>query len=251
MRVLIIEDEPLAAEKLQHILQKLDQDIEILAVLETVEESINWFTGHPEPDLVFMDIQLDDGICFEIFESVKISAPIIFTTAYDEYAIRAFKVNSVDYLLKPVSPEDLAVSLNKFRNIFPGKAEQEKKISHLYDQLVKNYKTRFFVKLGNHFHSVSVKDIACFYIQERGTFIKTLVGKNFDIDYSLDQVQKLLDPIQFFRINRNYIINLDSITDIINYSSSRLKIILKNFEHLEDLIVSRDKTADFKQWLDR
>jgi DNA-binding LytR/AlgR family response regulator len=252
MNVLIIEDEHLAAEKLGRMLTTIDNSIHILDILESVQASVNWLSANIPPDLIFMDIQLDDGVCFEIFREVKITTPVIFTTAYDQYAIRAFKVNSVDYLLKPVSREDLAAALNKYHELFTGADRQREKIEILYDQLVKkDYKSRFFVKIGNHFHTVPINDISCFYIRDRGTFIKSRVGKNFDIDFSLDQVQQMVDPTMFFRINRNYIINIDCIGDIINYSSNRMKIKLRNFEHLEDLIVSRDKTSEFKKWLDR
>lgn len=252
MRVLIVEDEHLAAQKLRQLLLKIDDSIQILDMLESVSASINWISNNPPPDLIFMDIQLDDGVCFEIFNAVEVNTPVIFTTAYDQYAIKAFKVNSVDYLLKPISHEDLTSALKKFNQTYQQAYHQKEKINMLYDQLVKkDYKSRFFVKVGTHFFSISTKDIACFYIRERSTFIKSKVGKNFDIDFSLDQVQHMVDPDQFYRINRNYIVNLDSITDIISYSTTRLKLKLKNFEHLEDLIVSREKTSDFKQWLDR
>ena len=251
MRVLIIEDEHLAADKLNWMLHDLDPDIRVLATLESVAESADWLTNNLAPDLIFMDIQLDDGISFEIFDSVKITTPVIFTTAYNEYAIKAFKVNSVDYLLKPFTSEDLRAAIDKYKQLHKGQNIQSEKIDHLYRQLVKEYKSRFFVKIGTHFHSVSTDEIACFFIRERATFLKTKVGKNLDIDYSLDQVQKLVDPTQFFRINRNYLININSIADIISYSSNRLKLILKNFEHLDDLLVSREKTGEFKKWLDR
>ena len=251
MKVVIIEDEHLAADKLSRMLHDLDPNIQVLALLESVSESANWLSSNPAPDLIFMDIQLDDGISFEIFDSVKVTAPVIFTTAYNEYAIKAFKVNSVDYLLKPYTTKDLKSAIDKYKELHEGTNLQSEKFDHLYRQLVKEYKTRFFVKIGTHYHSISVDEIACFFIRDRATFIKTLIGKNFDIDYSLDQVQKLVDPARFFRINRNYVINIDSIADIISYSSNRLKIVLKNFEHLDDLLVSREKTSDFKNWLDR
>lgn len=250
MKVLIIEDERLAAERLIKLLNETGVSVEILKVLETVEESINWFADNPAPDLVFMDIQLSDGVCFEIFESVKIATPIIFTTAYDKYAIQAFKVNSVDYLLKPVELDALNKAIEKYHTLFPRQEIGQGKVDHLYEQLVKKYKTRFFVKIGIHFQSVSIDDIACFFIRERSTFLKTIVGKNYDLDYSLDQIARMVNPEQFFRINRNYIINLDSIADIISYSTNRLRVKLKNFDHL-DLVISRDKTPDFKKWLDR
>jgi DNA-binding LytR/AlgR family response regulator len=233
------------------MLGEIDPDIEVQAVLETVAASANWLSNNSDPDLIFMDIQLDDGISFEIFETVKINTPIIFTTAYNEYAIKAFKVNSVDYLLKPYTKKDLTEAINKYKRLHDNQSIPLEKIDHLYQQLVKDYKTRFFVKIGTHYHSISIDDIACFFIRERGTFIKTKVGKNLDIDYSLDQIQKIVDPMKFFRINRNYVINIDSISDILSYSSNRLKVILRNFEHLDDLLVSREKTSEFKKWLDR
>lgn len=251
MKVIIIEDEQLASERLNRMLCEIDPDIEIQAILETVAASVDWLSNNSAPDLIFVDIQLDDGISFEIFETIKINTPIIFTTAFNEYAIKAFKVNSVDYLLKPYTKKDLTEAIDKYQNLHGGQSIPLEKIDHLYQQLVKDYKTRFFVKIGTHYHSISIDEIACFFIRERGTFIKTKVGKNMDIDYSLDQIQKIVDPMKFFRINRNYVINIDSITDIISYSSNRLKVILRNFEHLDNLLVSREKTSDFKKWLDR
>lgn len=251
MKVLIIEDEHLAADKLSRMLSDLDPEIQVLAILESVAESAEWLANHPAPDLIFMDIQLEDGISFEIFDSVNITTPVIFTTAYNEYAVKAFKVNSVDYLLKPYTSRDLMAAMDKYKQLHGNMHIQSAKIDYLYRQLVREYKNRFFVKIGTHYHSVSVDEITCFFIRERGTFLKTKVGKNLDIDYSLEQVQKMVDPTRFFRINRNYIINIDSISDIISYSSSRLKVVLKNFEHLDDLLVSREKTNDFKKWLDR
>jgi len=250
MNVLIIEDEHLAAEKLEKMLATIDPGINVLARLESVLDSINWFNSHEQPNLIFMDIQLDDGICFEIFDAVAIDTPVIFTTAYDSYAIRAFQVNSVDYLLKPIDIDLLVKSIEKYRSIFGSKQVQLEKINLLYKQIVTSYKTRFFVKIGNHFHSVSVNEIQCFLIQERGTFLKTLNAKTYDIDYSLDQVQKLVDPNTFFRINRNYLIHIDAIQDIYSYSSNRLGVKLKMLDHL-DMIVSREKVTDFKKWLDR
>lgn len=250
MKVLIVEDERLAAEKLTGMLHLLDPEIQILGRVESVLTAINWLNSHESPDLIFMDIQLDDGVCFEIFESVMIKTPIIFTTAYDAYAIRAFQVNSVDYLLKPIESETLSRALQKYKAIYQPIALSAEKVNLLYQQLVKSYKNRFFVKVGQHFHSVSVMDIACFFIRERATNIKTLHGKNYDIDYSLDQIQNLVDPAIFFRINRNYLIHIDAISEMYSYSSSRLRVKLKMYDHL-DMIVSREKVADFKKWLDR
>lgn len=249
MKVVIVEDERLAAEKLQRTLKLVDSEIEIIKVLETVEESVNWFSENSSPDLIFMDIQLDDGISFEIFDSVKIESPVIFTTAFDEYAIRAFKVNSVDYLLKPIEKEALEAALEKFKNIYSGK-EIGIKISKVIEQISKSFKSRFLVKVGTHFQSVPIENISCFFVEERCSFLKTKNGKNYDLDYSLDQIHKLVDPELFFRINRNFIVNMNSITEILSYSTSRLKLKLETCSS-EDLTVSRDKVADFKRWMDR
>jgi len=250
MNVLIIEDESLATDKLEKMLLEIDLNIKVLARLESVLDSINWLNKNKKPDLIFMDIQLDDGICFELFDAVKIETPIIFTTAYDEYAIKAFQVNSVDYLLKPIEEQSLRKALEKYKTIYKANQFQNDKLNILYDQIIHNYKTRFFVKIGNHFHSVSVDEIQCFLIRERGTLLKTINGKKYDLDYSLDQLQKLVDPNKFFRINRNYFIQIDAIQDIYAYSSNRLGVKLKMMDHL-DMIVSREKVADFKKWLDR
>lgn len=250
MKVIIIEDEHLAAERLEKMLLKIHPEIVVLAKLESVVDSINWLNSHKSPDLIFLDIQLDDGISFEIFDSIKLEVPIIFTTAYDQYAIKAFEVNSIDYLLKPIEEEALTKAIDKYRSIYQEKQLPADKINILYDQIVKNYKTRFFVKIGNHFHSVAVNEIQCFLIQDRATFVRTMNGKKYDLDYSLDQIQKMVDPGLFFRINRNYLIHIDAIQDIFSYSSSRLGVKLKMLDHL-DMIVSREKVAEFKQWLDR
>lgn len=251
MKVLIIEDEKPAADKLKQLLTDKVEDIIILDSLETVEGSINWFLNNPSPDLIFMDIQLADGISFEIFESVRIDAPVIFTTAYDQYAIRAFKVNSIDYLLKPVEAKMLVQSIEKFRSLYPSGKTDNKKIDLLYDQLVKKFKIRFFIRLGAHCRSVMTEDIKYFFIVERSTFMKTIPGKIFDIDYSLDQLEKMLDPEKFYRINRKFIINIVTINDIITWSSNRLKLKLSGEEDNYDLVVSREKVSDFKRWLDR
>jgi DNA-binding LytR/AlgR family response regulator len=250
MNVLIIEDEKPAADKLIRLLSKAVEGIKVVDTLETVEGSINWFLNNPPPDLIFMDIQLADGISFEIFDSVEIRAPIIFTTAYDEYAIRAFKVNSIDYLLKPIDYGSLTKAIGKYKSLYPVKADN-KKIELLYDQLVKKYKTRFFIRFGSHCRSVMTDEVRYFFIVERSTFMNTSSGKIFDVDYSLDQLQKMLDPEKFYRINRNFIINITAITDIITWSTNRLKVKLTGGDENFEMIVSRDKVSDFKRWLDR
>jgi two-component system LytT family response regulator len=255
MTTLIIEDEKLAAEKLIELIYKYDSSIEVKAILDSVEKSVDWFRKNNHPDLVFMDIQLADGLSFEIFEKTEVNSPVIFTTAYDEYTIDAFKVNSVDYLLKPVDIDELTAAINKYKSNFGPKGLKEFKpgpeiYEKLINQLTQSYKNRFLVKVGLHIRSLPVEDIEYFYTSEKSTFLCTTDGKNYDLDYSLDQLAKLVDPGLFFRISRKFIINLSAIKDIIAYSNSRLKIILKNPPD-EDAIVSREKVRDFKKWLDR
>lgn len=250
MKVLIIEDERLAAEKLESLLLDIDSSIVIVARLQSVLESINWLNSNSSPDVIFMDIQLDDGICFEIFDAIRIEIPVVFTTAYDSYAIRAFQVNSIDYLLKPIEREPLARALEKYKSIFERNISHKKLPDDLNVRAAPPFKARFFVKIGNHFHSVPVDNIIAFYNLERSVFFRTSEGKTFTIDYSLDQVQKLVDPEMFFRINRNYMIQISAIQDIYNYSSSRLGLKINGIDHL-DLIVSREKVNDFKKWLDK
>ncbi len=247
MRIVIVEDEALAAEKLQRLLQKVDAQIEVVKVLESVEEAVNWFSQNIAPDLIFMDIQLDDGISFEIFDAIKMDVPVIFTTAYNEYAIRAFKVNSVDYLLKPIEAEALSAAIQKFRKHFGESGDFEAKITKVFSQLSAKYKSRFFVKVGIHFQSIPVEKICCFFVEERCTFLKTTEGKTYDLDYSLEQLQNMIDPGQFFRINRNYLVNINCIGEIISYSTNRLKLNIGKTEQ----IISRDKVTEFKLWMDR
>lgn len=249
MRVLLIEDEKPASQKLIRLLGEINPDIEIVDVLKSVEQSINWFLHNPKPDLIFMDIQLEDGICFEIFESTQVHTPIIFTTAYDEYTLRAFKVNSIDYLLKPVDSDELKNAIEKFKTHFTKTGTVE--LESILNQLRPKTKERFLIKIGEHFKSVQTSMINCFYIKERCNFIHVDKGKNYPIDYSLDRMEQLIDSKSFFRVSRNFIINFHAIQDIVAYSSNRLKIILKDWTEKEDIIVSRERVSDFKEWMDR
>ncbi len=250
MKVLIIEDENLATQKLIQLLNEVDSEIEVLATLESVEDSVNWFRQNSLPDLVFMDIQLDDGISFEIFDAIKIDVPIIFTTAYNKYAIRAFKVNSVDYLLKPIEKNALESALGKFKKHYVKDPDFESKIERVIGQISKSFKERFFIKVGVYYKSVRIDDICCFFVEGRSTFLKTSENKTYDLDYSLEQLQKMIDPNLFFRVNRNFLVNINAIDEIVSYSTSRLKLNLKN-SSTNELIVSRDKVPDFKKWMDR
>lgn len=250
MKVLIIEDERPAAQKLIRLLGEIDPGIEVTGVLKSVEESINWLQDKPSPDLVFMDIQLEDGTCFEIFEKYDLKNPVVFTTAYDEYSLKAFKVNSVDYLLKPIDPEELKYAIEKYR-VFHSEKADFGKLESLINQLKPRTKERFLIKVGEHFRSIPTSSINCFYIKERCNFINVQNGKNYAIDYSLDKIEQLVDPGLFFRINRNFIINFSAIKDIVAYSSNRLKIILNNWPDQDEILVSRERVADFKKWMDR
>jgi len=255
MRIIIIEDEQLAAKRLLELILKYDPEIEILGKFDTVEKSVEWFNSNPPLDLVFMDIQLADGLSFEIFEQCLISSPVIFTTAYDQYAIKAFKVNSIDYLLKPIDFDELSTAIEKFKNIHFGKSTENITPKNLaFDQvlklLTKEYKNRFVVKVGEHIKSIQVENISCFYSLEKASFLQTNENNNYVLDYSLDQIESLLNPNDFFRVNRKYIVNLKEIRDIISYSNSRLKIIL-NLKNDEDIIVSREKVKSFKVWLEK
>lgn len=249
-RILIIEDERPAAEKLERLLHSVRAGWQVLARIETVQHAVEWLSVNIAPDLILMDIQLSDGICFEIFEQVQVFSPVIFTTAYDKYAIRAFKVNSIDYLLKPIDANSLEIALAKF--------EQAKFVSNhnqfVYESFLKlnedKWRKRFLVKVGAAYISVSTSDVELFFISERATFIRTFNGKSYSIDFSLDHIQHQVDPAKFFRINRNHLVNIEAVSRLVVYSGSRLKLLLVSGFKTENLLVSREKTSEFKQWLD-
>ena len=252
MKVLIIEDEFYASDRLKNILQKIDPSIEILAIIETVEKSIKWLQKNDEPDLMLVDIQLSDGISLEIFEKIQVDCAIIFITAYDEYAIQTFKVNSIDYLLKPINQKDLKRSLNKFYKIRDKySSEARKNIEFLMEQFnlkKEKYKTRFLVKTGAVMHSIDINKIAYFYIENQLCYFMTGTGTRYIIDYSLDEIEKLVNPEIFFRINRQIIVSQKSIKTIHPFFSSRLLLDLTP-ETLEDVIVSKRKVSLFKKWM--
>lgn len=251
MNVLVIENEKPAADKICRLIRKIDTTTEILGVLETVESSVDWLQNNPAPDLILMDIQLDDGLCFEIFESTTVEAPVIFTTAYDEYTLRAFKVNSVDYLLKPIEESALADALAKYRKVYSGRIASREDIEKIIRDLSGQYKSRFLIRTTTGFKAVQVSDISHFHICERNVFLRDKSGKDYGLDYSLDQLQKVLDPAKFFRINRDCIISIDSISKISAWSTSRLKLSISGEKDNDIFIVSRDKTGEFKKWIDK
>jgi DNA-binding LytR/AlgR family response regulator len=250
MKVLIIEDERPASQKLIRLLKEIDSEIEIIDVLQSIEQAVNWFSENPSTELIFMDVQLEDGLCFDIFENCKIETPVIFTTAYDEYALKAFKVNSIDYLLKPIVQDELKNAIEKFNSIYKSKPDYSK-LETVIKQLQTKKKERFLIKIGEHYKSIPVSTVNCFYINERCTFLFTDAAKNYPLDYSLDKIEQLIDSKLFFRINRDCIVNFYAIRDMISYSSSRLKIILADWTEKEEITVSRERVSDFKKWIDR
>ncbi|MFV7236372.1 LytR/AlgR family response regulator transcription factor [Flavobacterium sp. ZB4R12] len=250
MTTIIIEDEKPAARLLQRKLEKLN--IQVGVMLHSVEESIAWFSKNEHPDLIFLDIQLSDGLSFEIFEKVAVKSAIIFTTAYDEYALRAFKLNSIDYLLKPIDEDDLEVAVLKFKARLPKQEtlqldfEQIKKM--LTNPFEKNYKKRFTVKIGQHLKVISIDEIECFFSENKGIYIHTFDNRNYLIECTLEVLEQELDPVDFFRISRKFIIPLKAIKEIVLYSNSRLKVILPSYKD-DEVIVSREKVSDFKNWI--
>lgn len=252
MRVLIVEDESMAAKRLTKLLKELNPETEILATLDSVKRASKWLEENTA-DLLFFDIQLADGLSFEIFEKIQVQTPIIFTTAFDEYAIKAFKLNSIDYLLKPIDPEELGNALRQYEELHAKEANigvNMTMIEQAMQMMTKQHKERFVVKIGEHIHTVPTAETAYFFSQEKATYLQTVEKNRFIIDYTLEQVEQLVDPKRFYRINRKYLISLDAVKDIVTYSNSRLRIILNQSEEM-DAIVSRDKVQDFKKWLDR
>ena len=255
MKVLIIEDEKPAADKLTMLLKSILPQVQIMATLASIKQSVSWLKENPnEYDLLFLDIQLADGQSFEIFKQVSINKPIIFTTAYNEYAVEAFKVNSIDYLLKPVTKERLKASLDKLENLrqqlpTAENSEQMQVLQKALANLQKQYKTRFMVKVGEHIKSVATEKIAYFYAEGRTLFLFTQKGRKFIVDYTLEELENLLPPTLFFRVNRSFSVNINAISDVLVYSNSRLKILTEPTPPKE-IIVSREKVNAFKNWFD-
>jgi len=255
MKVLIVEDEKPAIEKLINMLVKYDEEIDIAGQCSSVEQAVNWIESKENhADLIFMDIQLTDGTSFEIFERTEVNTPVIFLTAYNEYALQAFKVNSIDYLLKPLNYDDLYRSMEKikvFRENLPANKEriQYDELSRVLLQMNKSYKNRFLVKVGDHIKSIKAENIAFFYAEGRTVFIITNKQNKYIIDYKLEDLDQSLDPDMFFRPNRSFIININAIKDVVVYSNSRLMVIL-NQDFEKEVIVSRDKVAQLKTWFE-
>lgn len=250
MRVIIVEDEDLAAWGLLSKLLRVDPAIEVVSTLDSVKSAVAWLETNPMPDLAFFDIQLADGLSFEIFDRVKVTCPVIFTTAYDAYALKAFKVNSVDYLLKPVSQEDLAQALSKLRQLRGTPLINNELIRQMMESIRPNRpKNRFMVKVGERLSSVDAEEIDFFFGENKIVWLRHRNGRKYILDYTLEQLEELLDPERFFRLNRQYITSLEAIKDTVSYSNSRLKITLKDPLSKEDVLVSREKVEAFKEWL--
>jgi DNA-binding LytR/AlgR family response regulator len=251
MNVIIIEDEKPAARRLSRLLQELD--VEVSVMLHSVEESINWFQSNEHPDLIFLDIQLSDGLSFEIFDAVEVRSAIIFTTAFDEYALQAFKLNSIDYLLKPIDDEDLEVAVKKYKALKP----EPQKLALDFDDIKKllvnplerEFKKRFTVKVGQHLKIINADEVECFYSENKGTYAATIDGRNYLLDTTLENLESELEPKIFFRVSRKFYININHIKDIISYTNSRLQIKLDHFSE-QEIIVSRERVRDFKLWLE-
>jgi two-component system, LytTR family, response regulator LytT len=250
MNIIIIEDEKPAARLLQRKVEKLG--LQVNTLLHSVEESLDWFQKNNHPDLIFLDIQLSDGLSFEIFENIDIKSAVIFTTAYDEYALRAFKLNSIDYLLKPIDEDDLETAVNKFkaRNMAAPNLsldfEMIKKM--LVNPIDRTYKKRFTIKMGQQLKMVNIEEVECFYSENKGTYLHTFDNRNYLLDTTLELLETELDPKDFYRVSRKFIIPMKGIKEIQLHSNSRLKVILPTYKD-DEVIVARERVNDFKEWL--
>jgi len=251
MNIIIIEDEKPSARRLQRMLTALNLETEIM--LHSVEESVTYFQNHEHPDLIFLDIQLSDGLSFEIFEAMDIKSAVIFTTAYDEYALQAFKLNSIDYLLKPIDEVELSKAVKKYQDRLPQKQAVTLDFNDIKKLLVnpidREYKKRFSVKVGQHLKLINIEDIECFYSENKGTYAYTSEGRNYLLDTTLELLEQELEPETFFRINRKFFVNINAIKDMVSYTNSRLQIKLNNYNE-DEVIVARERVKDFKEWLE-
>jgi len=254
MNTIIIEDEKPAARRLNRMLDELG--VQVTTMLHSVEEAIDWFQNNEHPDLIFLDIQLSDGLSFEIFDVIEVHSAIIFTTAFDEYALQAFKLNSIDYILKPIDDEDLEKAVHKFKTRFKTSNESQKIALDFEDikkllvnPLEREYKKRFTAKVGQHIKIINADEVECFYSENKGTYAATKDGRNYLIDTTLEQLENELKPQQFFRVSRKFYVNISYIKDIVSYTNSRLQLKLHHYNE-QEIIVSREKVKDFKLWLE-
>ena len=254
LNILIIEDEAPAVEKLERYLQKYSATIRVAGICDSVASAVAWLkSNQPSIDLIFLDIQLKDGLSFDIFKEVVVQKPVIFITAYNEYALEAFKVNSISYLLKPVTFLDLSASLQKLENLrgqlVMNDAKLEKLKSLANESEVRNYKSRFMVKVGDHIRSLTTDQVIFFFADGRDVYLVTQQLRKFIIDFTLESLEGVLEPKSFFRVNRTYILNIHFIHDVVVYSNSRLKIATQP-PWEKEIIVSREKVNEFKEWID-
>lgn len=256
MKAVIIEDEEIIAKVLENKIKKVAPDVDVIHVLPSLKTARKWFGENAEPDMLFMDIQLSDGVSFEIFNDYSLKCPVIFTTAYDEYAIRAFKVNGVDYLLKPVKETELTAAIEKCRKLVDKNEKQPADITELIKSLsnpsaASKYKEKFIVNIRNQWMPINTKDIACFS-KEMLNYIYLLNGEKYMIDYvTLEEVEELLDPRKFYRANRQFIINIEAIQTVKPVENSKLIIKLREPNHKLEIDMSRLKSPEFIKWMDR
>ena len=249
INILIIEDEEPAANRLKKMVTELEPDAHVLENIVSVNSAITWFKENPSPDLIFSDIQLSDGLSFDIFKNVEVQCPVIFITAYDQYAIDAFKVNSIDYLLKPIKKDDLQVAINKFKKLNRSEVSLDiHKVLEVFNQPKTEYKTRFIVRYGEHIKTIKIEEAAYFYTEDKINFLTTNEGRRYTIDYNLDALESTLDPKTFFRINRQFIISINAINEMFSYSKSRVLVKL-NPPSKHETVVSTERSGDFKLWL--
>ena len=248
MKVIILEDENRAVNHLQRLIKLVAPEMEVLAVFDTVRDAVSYLEQNPSIDLIFSDVQLADGISFEIFSKVKVKSPIIFTTAYDSYAIEAFSTNGIDYLLKPIEEERLRKAIEKARQ-FTTRIDLESLLNLRVGAGQRQTKSRFMVKVGEKIKTITVEEILVFYSFEKTTFIHTIAHRNYIIDYSLEELESMLDREHFFKINRKYIVSIDACSQIIAWSNNRLKIDIEGIDD-QKIVVARERVRDFKLWLD-
>ncbi len=254
MRVLIVEDEPLAADRLETMLRQRIDNLELMAVLDTIEDTVELLKKGALPDLAFLDIQLADGLSFSVFDQVPVDFPVVFTTAFDQYALRAFEVNSIDYLLKPVAGDKLDRALSKFQQRDAGEQKELALNANVLQQALAmlqgpKYKERFVVKSGANLLTVPVSDIQYFWSQDKMTWIRLADGRKHVVDFTLEQLDDLVNPAAYFRVNRKYMVRLDAIQKATVYSNSRLKVHLPDLDKGEEVVVSREKVQAFRKWL--
>src|SRR5262245_49612586 len=248
MRTIIIEDEKPAAEKLMKAIAKADPSIDVLTVCNSIKEAVDWFAQNPMPELIFMDIELTDGLSFKIFDKINITCPVIFTTAYDEYWQEAFENNSIDYLLKPIKQDKLETALSKYEMLKKYFSQHLNNLLNTQKQSTDEYKKRFLIKRGTDYVSIKTEDIRYFYAMHKIVCLINIEGQKFIIDQSLNDIEKQLDPVQFYRINRKYIVHINAIKKIKTYPKSKLQLELEPANN-DEIVISQENVAAFKEWM--